>query len=99
VFPSFLESFGYPMVEAMASGLPVVAADTDVNREVLGEAAVYFDTFVPDRCARAILDLLAHADRQREAASRGRERARQFSWRAHASALHEVFRELTGGVR
>ena len=42
VFPPLCESFGHPMVEAMAHGLPIVASDTPVNREICGEAAVYF---------------------------------------------------------
>ena len=42
VFPSLTESFGFPMAEAMSHGLPIVASDTPVNREMCGEAAVYF---------------------------------------------------------
>jgi glycosyltransferase involved in cell wall biosynthesis len=41
-FPSVCESFGFPLVEAMGAGLPIVAADTEVNREICGAAALYF---------------------------------------------------------
>lgn len=41
-FPSWCESFGFPLIEAMGAGLPIVAADTPVNREICGRAAVYF---------------------------------------------------------
>ncbi len=44
-FPSLVESFGFPLVEAMAKGLPVVAADTASNREVAGNAGSYFSPF------------------------------------------------------
>ena len=42
VFPSLCESFGHPLVEAMASDLPVVASDIAVHREICGDAAAYF---------------------------------------------------------
>jgi len=42
LFPSLCEAFGYPMVEAAAAGLPIVAADTPTNREMLGPGALYF---------------------------------------------------------
>jgi glycosyltransferase involved in cell wall biosynthesis len=45
IFPSVSETFGHPMAEAMSSGLPVVAADTPVNREICGNAALYFEPF------------------------------------------------------
>ena len=54
VFPSYTESFGHPLVEAMATGLPIVAADVPVNREMCGEAALYFSPFDSRACADAI---------------------------------------------
>jgi glycosyltransferase involved in cell wall biosynthesis len=42
LFPSLCESFGFPMKEALALGLPIVASDTAINRELCGEAALYF---------------------------------------------------------
>lgn len=97
LWPTFLESFGHPMVEAMASGLPTVAADTDVNREILEGAAQYFDPFDPAACARTIRDVVSEpstSNRLREAAT---ERVKHFTWSAHARELTGFFRELTGG--
>src|SRR5207244_9471275 len=54
VSPSLVESFGYPLVEAMAHGLPVVAADTEVNREICAEAALYFTPRSPEDLTRAV---------------------------------------------
>jgi glycosyltransferase involved in cell wall biosynthesis len=54
VFPSLTESFGFPMAEAMSYGLPIVAADTPVNREICGEAAVYFRPLDPADLARQV---------------------------------------------
>jgi glycosyltransferase involved in cell wall biosynthesis len=94
VFPSFLESFGHPMVEAMASGLPIVAADTAVNREILDDAALYFSIFEADECASALrrcLDDTSLASRLREAAL---ARSAQFSWRSHTEVLLAVLAGL-----
>lgn len=91
VFPSFTESFGHSLVEAMASGLPVVAADTPVNREVCGEAGTYFDTFDPDECARSVVEVLG-TDRS-ERIVNGRRRAERYSWERHAHRLGQIFRE------
>jgi len=55
VFPSLCESFGHPLVEAMGHGLPIVAADAAVYREVCGTAALYFIPQDPRDLAEKVL--------------------------------------------
>jgi glycosyltransferase involved in cell wall biosynthesis len=91
VFPSYTESFGHPLVEAMACGLPVIAADVPVNRELCADAALYFPPFDVAACAGAI-QTAAHdpclRDRLRAA---GLARARAFTWERHVSVLVSAF--------
>lgn len=97
IFPSRLEGFGLPVLEAMAAGCPVVCSDASSLPEVGGQAALYFD---PDDTAAAA----AHAETiLRDAAVRaeriraGREWASRFSWQAHFHALTDIYRELLAG--
>jgi glycosyltransferase involved in cell wall biosynthesis len=96
VFPSFAESFGHSMVEAMSCGLPSVAADIPVNAEVLGDAAEYFDVFDPADCGRVIAKILSDGDEYEALCERARARAWEFSWRKYAEALLGEFDALAG---
>ncbi len=94
VFPSLCESFGHPLVEAMAGGLPVVASDIPVHREICGEAAQYF----PPRDAEALAGRLAAVAREgslrEEMARSGSARVRNFLWEDHVERLLRLLREL-----
>ena len=93
VFPSFTESFGHSLVEAMASGLPIIAADMPVNREVCETAAHYFSRFDTSECIAAIAKVL---DDQQLMEGLGRtsiQRATCFSWQQYVSNLLELFRK------
>lgn len=96
VFPSLLESFGHPLLEAMAAGVPVLAADTAVNREVLGGAGRFFQGSSPEALAEEAGALLDDEVARRALAAAGRERVRAFSWRAHTERLLALLRELAG---
>ena len=91
VFPSLAESFGFPMAEAMQRGLPIVAADTPVNREVCGRAAVYFDPLSAEDLADRLRSLAADSDVRRRLGAMGRgESAARFRWSAHARRMMEA---------
>ena len=92
VFPSYTESFGHPLVEAMASGLPIVAADVPVNREMCGDAAVYFSPFNVDDCANSITRVVDDVNLAARLRASGLARARDFTWENHASLLFEALR-------
>ncbi len=94
VFPSYLETFGHPLLEAMANDLPLVAADIPVFREVAGDAAVYADPMDSSALASAMEAVLVSAEARRMLVKRGRERLRQFTWQRTATNLLGLFDQV-----
>lgn len=90
IFPSLAESYGYPMPEAMSYGLPIVAADTPVNREICGDAAVYFSPMDPDDLARRIRHVAEDVVLRKNLRQNGLQRARvMFRWDTHVKKILE----------
>lgn len=93
-YPTLVESFGHPLVEALQAGLPVAASDTPVNRELAGDAALYFTPRRPDELAARVEEIVTQPERRAALIRRGRERARNFSWAVHVRRLLGVLEEI-----
>ena len=97
LYPSLRESFGIPILEAMACGTPVITSNTSSMPEVAGDAALLIDPFKPETIADAILRLQNHPAERAALVARGLERARQFSWANTARQVLSVYEEVAVG--
>ncbi len=91
VHPSLYESFGFPLVEAMSCRTPVTASGRGAMREVLGNAALYFDPTDPSSVAAALSALADDPHMRTRLAQVGMERAGGFSWEKTAKATLDVY--------
>jgi glycosyltransferase involved in cell wall biosynthesis len=87
VTPAYAETFAHPLVEAMASGLPVVASDLAVHREICGEAALYFPRFSPELLAEQVMQASRSEAQSTSMREKGIVRSRDFSWDRHVDEL------------
>jgi glycosyltransferase involved in cell wall biosynthesis len=93
LFPSFYEGFGFPPLEAMASGCPVIASDIAPVRELCGDAAFYFDPHSVEQLSAAMHTILNEtAAGRHERVRRGIDRAGIFSWDDSARQLADFCR-------
>jgi glycosyltransferase involved in cell wall biosynthesis len=90
VFPTWCESFGLPLAEALAMGAPAVAGDIPACREVGGEAARYYSPGDPQSLAVAIEQILSSPDRTTELSAAALRRGQQFTWQANAEAVRQT---------
>jgi glycosyltransferase involved in cell wall biosynthesis len=97
VFPSRYEGFGLPPLEAMACGLPVIAANNSSIPEVLGDAAQYIDSEDPAAIAAGIAHILTDREARTALREKGLRRASQFSWEACARGTLGVYRKACVG--
>ena len=93
IFPSTMEGFGLPGLEAMSSGAPVVSSNTTCLPEVYGDAAHYFDPLNTDDIARAISDVLSNEAYRKTLTDKGYEQAKKYSWLRMAEQTHTVYQQ------
>ncbi|MFZ1005866.1 MAG: glycosyltransferase family 1 protein [Candidatus Sulfotelmatobacter sp.] len=98
VTPAYAETFAHPLVEAMASGLPVIASDLAVHREICGEAAVYFPRFSPEDLAELVMQTSQSPEKAAAMRDAGIVRSQTFSWDKHVERLLILAKGLTGNV-
>jgi glycosyltransferase involved in cell wall biosynthesis len=93
LFPSLYEGFGFPVLEAFASGLPVVTSGAGALKEVAGGAAVVVEGRDPGDYVHA-LERLDDPEERDELIQKGWARARQFTWQKTAALTAEVYKPL-----
>lgn len=94
LYPSLRESFGIPMLEAMACGTPVITSNTSAMPEVAGADAILVNPQMPSEIADAILQLEKNNDFYRQQSAYGLERVKQFSWKSTAEEYVKIYNEI-----
>lgn len=94
VYPSQLEGFGFPPLEAMAAGIPVVAGETPALAEVLGDTAVLCDPQDASAIAAGVARVWNDARLRAQLRERGHARVARYRWDACAAAYAELYREV-----
>ena len=92
-FPSLMEGFGLPPLEAMAYGTPVVSSNASCMPEVLGSAAEYFDPLNIADMASAIERVITSDSLRQDIVQRGHAQVAKYSWETTAQQTHDVYLE------
>ncbi len=95
-FPSVYEGFGFPPLEAMAAGVPVVASAAGAVPEVVGDGAMVVPTRDPDALAAALVAVLDDDSARAALVERGLRRAAHFTWEACGAGLSALYRDAAG---
>lgn len=96
ILPSFAEGFGMPILEALASGCPVLCSDIPVFHEVTGGNARFFDPHRAESVAEAMRDALNRRDEMFQLASKGRNHVAPLTWARAAERTVDVYRAALG---
>ena len=94
VFPSLYEGFGFPVLEAMACGVPVLCSNTSSLPEVAGDAAVMVNPLEADDITRGLREITTNTDLRKTLIERGYQQAQTFTWEACANIVLSVFEAL-----
>lgn len=94
VFPSLMEGFGLPGLEAMSRGTPVVSSNATCLPEIYGEAAHYFNPLSVADIARAVGEVVSNEKLQKKLSAAGYQRIKKFSWKRMAEQTHKVYLDV-----
>lgn len=94
VFPSLYEGFGFPPLEAMAAGTPVVSSNAASIPEICGNAVLYFKPHDIDQLANKILKMINNDSLKKEYIIRGKNKAKQYNWNKTSKLTINILQEL-----
>jgi glycosyltransferase involved in cell wall biosynthesis len=94
LYPSEREGFGLPLVEAMASGVPIIASDVAINREICGDGAKYFDLLSLDSFASELEEVIQGGEGLKSIRKAAITRAKTYTWYKCAAETAKVYRSV-----
>jgi len=94
LYPSLRESFGIPMLEAMACGVPVITSNTSSMPEVSGDAAHIVNPYNPEEITEGIIKILSEKEYSENLCKKGIERSKLFSWKNMAEQILVLYNEI-----
>lgn len=94
VYTTRYEGFGLPLVESMASGTVAIAADTEINKEISGDSAIYFKARSANELSQLMLRVITDPSSFSDKITQGIERAKEFTWASCAMKTADVYRAL-----
>lgn len=95
LFPSLREGFGIPILEAMASGVPVITSNTSSMPEVAGESALLINPYDTQELTQAMVKLLSDEDFRNSLIKGGLKQCRTFSWNQSAKKVLKIYEQLS----
>jgi len=96
LYPSLRESFGIPIIEAMACGVPVITSNTSSMPEVAGDAAILIDPLSPSAITDAMKNIYYKYEERNQLTAAGLLQAKKFSWQTMASQVLDIYKEMAG---
>jgi len=94
IFPSLHESYGLPILEAMACGCPVITSNVFAMPEMAEDAAILVNPYNINEIVDAMHEVLTNSSLREELRKKGIERAKKFSWRRTAEEYLKVYKEV-----
>jgi glycosyltransferase involved in cell wall biosynthesis len=94
LYPSLRESFGIPLLEAMACQVPVITTNSSPMTEVAGDAALFAEPHLPESIAEKIVEMLNSESTRNELIQKGLERVKLFSWEKTAQKMVQLYQTI-----